>query len=87
MPSGRPDTCANAGVVGPVVGVLGAIQAAIAIRLLLGDANAAGELWSYRALPGRLRRVRLAKRPDCALCTGGIRSVDRDRYAPTGCAA
>lgn len=87
IPRGQPDTCASAGVVGPVVGVLGALQAAMALRLLTGDQAAAGELWSYRALPGNLRRVRVASSAACPLCLGEIRDMDIDRYAPPECAA
>ena len=81
------DTCAESGVVGPVVGVLGALQAALALRLLLGDERAAGELWSYAALPGALRRRHVARQASCALCAGAILDTDLSRYAPKECAA
>lgn len=68
-PSGRQATCDGAGVVGGVVGVLGALQAALALRVLAGDASAGGELWSYEGRGGRLRRRRLARQPHCPLCT------------------
>jgi len=87
IPRGRPDTCASAGVVGPVVGVLGALQAAIALRLLAGDVAASGELWSYRALPGSLRRVSVPASTTCPLCAGEIRDMDVERYLPPECAA
>jgi len=87
IPSGVQDTCAEAGVVGPVVGVLGALQAALALRLLLGDSRAAGELWSYTALAGSLRRRPVARQSRCPLCSGSIGDTDLSRYAPPGCAA
>jgi molybdopterin-synthase adenylyltransferase len=80
IPRERPETCAAAGVLGPVVGVLGALQAALALELLRGETHAAGVLFSYEALPGRLRRRRLARRADCPLCSGRIRELDPDRY-------
>lgn len=76
------DTCASAGVVGPVVGVLAALQAALALRLLRGDASAAGTLYSYEGLSGQLRQRQLLARPGCALCTGQITDTAIDRYVP-----
>jgi molybdopterin/thiamine biosynthesis adenylyltransferase len=79
IPRDLPETCAAAGVLGPVVGVLGALQAALALELLVG-ARAAGTLYRYEGLSGQLRRRRLARRSDCALCTGAIRTLDPERY-------
>jgi len=87
IPVGQQDTCAAAGVIGPVVGAVGALQAALAVRLLLGDENAAGELWSYEALAGSLRKRPVRRRARCPLCTGQIRDLDLSRYAPPECAA
>lgn len=90
IPRGRPETCAGAGVLGPVVGVLGALQAAIAIQML-GQApqapDAAGRLWSYRGLAGSLRRVSVARNPECLLCAGKITTMDLARYTSPECAA
>lgn len=80
IPREQPETCAAAGVLGPVVGVLGALQAALVLQLLRGSPHAAGVLFSYEALPGKLRRRRLARRADCPLCSGRIRDLDPDRY-------
>ena len=85
VPSGSADTCAEAGVVGPVVGVLGALEAALAIRIALGDSRAAGELWSYRGLEGRLRASRVRRRPGCPSCEGRITDLSMERYAPPAC--
>ena len=87
VPRGQQDTCALAGVVGPVVGVLGALQAALALRLLLGDENAPGVLWSYRALAGTLRQHSVSRQTRCPLCSGLIRDTEMSRYAPPECAA
>jgi len=80
IPRGQPETCSLAGVLGPVVGVLGALEAAIAIELLLGRTRAAGVLWSYDALAGGLRRRRVRPRRDCALCGGQVRELSLERY-------
>lgn len=76
---GQTDTCAAAGVLGPVVGVLGALEGALAIELLRGK-RAAGVLWSYDALGAGLRKRRLRVRADCPLCSGQIRELDEARY-------
>jgi len=86
IPRGEPETCAVAGVIGPVVGVLGAIEAALALRLLAGDKQCAGTLWSYDGLRGRLRRFAVHRRSDCPLCRGDIHDLNLARYV-TDCAA
>lgn len=87
VPSDRVETCAEAGVVGPVVGVLGAIEAKLAIRLLLGDATAAGVLHHYSGREDRLRARPIAPRRDCPLCAGDIDDLRPERYTPPSCAA
>lgn len=80
IPRGMPETCAAAGVLGPVVGVLGALSAALGLELLLGKEHAASTLFGYEALAGRLRRRTLRRRDACALCNGLIRDLDPERY-------
>lgn len=80
IPRGQPETCAVAGVLGPVVGVLGAIQAAIALELLLGRTRAASVLWSYDALGAGIRRRRVRARRGCELCQGRTQELTLERY-------
>lgn len=80
IPRGQPETCSVAGVLGPVVGVLGALEAAIAIELLRGHVGAASVLWSYDALAGGLRKRRVRRRADCPLCNGQLRGLALERY-------
>lgn len=87
IPEGPDQGCATAGVIGPVVGVMGALQASIALRMLLGRADAAGVLHHYRALDGALRQARIARSPLCPACNGQLTVVDPDRYQPPDCAA
>jgi molybdopterin/thiamine biosynthesis adenylyltransferase len=89
LPRDGAETCATAGVVGPVVGAVGALQAALAIRLALGDATAGGTLFHHDARRGTLRRTRLARRADCALCgrSPSIDAIEPARYEnETACA-
>jgi len=85
IPSDRIETCAEAGVIGPVVGVLGALQAALAFRLLEGECPQ-GELWHYDALRGALRKTFVRRRRDCPLCNGEIQDLRVERYT-AACAA
>jgi len=85
IPSDRIETCAEAGVVGPVVGALGALQAALAFRLLEGE-RPRGELWHYDALRGALRKTWVRRRSDCPLCNGEIQDLRVERYT-AACAA
>lgn len=85
VPRDRVETCAEAGVVGPLVGLIGALQAALALRLAAGDEGAAGVLWSYRGLEGRVRASRVRRRADCPACAGEISDLSVERYAPPQC--
>lgn len=87
LPQDRVETCATAGVIGPVVGAVGALAAALVVRLLSGDAAAPGTLHHHDALRGTLGRARVRPRPDCALCgaRASIRAIDEARYLAPSC--
>jgi molybdopterin/thiamine biosynthesis adenylyltransferase len=87
IPAGPDQGCSIAGVVGPVVGVVGALQASIALQILRGETHAAGVLHHYRALTGSLRSSRVARSSDCPLCLGRIADIDAARYLPRSFAA
>ena len=62
-------SCAEAGVLGVLPGVLGVIQATEAIKLVLGIGTAlVGRLLTYDALDMAFREFSVARRPDCAVC-------------------
>lgn len=62
------ETCEEAGILGPVVGAVGARQALAAIKLLLGIGVDAGHLWVWDALTDESRRLRIARDPACPVC-------------------
>jgi len=81
--------CAEAGVLGPVVGLAGALMADRALSVLLGDASAFGTLVSYDAKTDRGRELTLSQRKGCPLC-GSQRQIDTityERYTAPSCAA
>jgi adenylyltransferase/sulfurtransferase len=61
--------CAEAGVLGVLPGMLGALQATEVIKLLLGiGAPLVGRLLTFDALAMQWREFRFARRVDCAVC-------------------
>lgn len=66
---GELATCDTAGVLGPAAGVTASLQAAAAIRLLVGGGTS-GVLTSFDAWTGQFRTLSTAgaKRPDCPAC-------------------
>jgi len=68
-PEGLVPSCAEAGVLGPVTGVLGTLQATEVLKEILGIGESlAGRLLIWDALAMRFRVVRLLPDPDCPLC-------------------
>lgn len=69
VPDGLVPNCADAGVLGVLPGVLGAMQATEAIKLIVGVGEPLnGRLLVYDALEPSLREFRFERRPDCAVC-------------------
>ena len=61
--------CSRMGVLGAVPGLIGAMQAAEALKIALGiGAPLVGRYFIYHALQGRPRLVELEKNPLCPLC-------------------
>ncbi|OFX11864.1 MAG: adenylyltransferase [Alphaproteobacteria bacterium RIFOXYD12_FULL_60_8] len=68
-PPGMVPTCAEAGVLGAVAGVLGSLQATEVLKELLGIGQGmAGHLLIYDALEATFRKVKLTRDPACPLC-------------------
>jgi len=67
VPEGDAPNCAEAGVMGPVVGIVAAIQADLALSLLDG-LPVAGELVTFDGRTDAVRRRKVRARPGCPLC-------------------
>lgn len=68
-PAGAVPSCSQAGVLGVLAGVIGALQATEAIKYLLSlDSLLTDSLLTYNALTMRFRRVALNRNPNCPLC-------------------
>jgi adenylyltransferase/sulfurtransferase len=68
-PPGLVPSCAEGGVFGVLPGVIGAIQATEAIKLLLGIGETLiGRLLLYNALDMTFETVKLKKNPHCKVC-------------------
>ena len=62
-------SCADAGVIGALAGIVGAMQALEVIREIVGFGDSlAGRLVLYDALGARMRTIRLPKDPECPAC-------------------
>jgi molybdopterin/thiamine biosynthesis adenylyltransferase len=62
-------SCAEAGVIGPLPGVVGAMMAMEAVKLITGaGAPLHGQMVIYDALYGESRRIGIKPRPDCPIC-------------------
>ncbi len=63
-------SCAEAGVLGVLPGIIGSLQAIEAIKVLLGIGEPlAGRLLAYDALEGTFRTFRLNRDPECPACS------------------
>ncbi len=66
---GLAPSCAAAGVVGPLPGVIGAMMALEAVKLITGAGSSlAGRLLIHDALHAETRTIAVAPRPGCPIC-------------------
>jgi len=85
---GVGESCATAGVLGPVPGVIGALQGAEAARLLRGETPAfSGRLIQYDSASMSFRTVRFKPNRACGVCgpTPRIRRLDPTAYPAPAC--
>jgi molybdopterin/thiamine biosynthesis adenylyltransferase len=63
------DSCAALGILAPVAGAIGALQAFLAIRLMENAAEVAGSLYAYETRGRRWRKFRFDRDPECPTCS------------------
>jgi molybdopterin/thiamine biosynthesis adenylyltransferase/rhodanese-related sulfurtransferase len=75
-------SCAEAGVLGVLPGIIGLLQATEAIKLLLGLGDPlVGRLMTYDALSGEFNELRLFRDPQCPACGEDAHPEDLPSYA------
>jgi molybdopterin/thiamine biosynthesis adenylyltransferase len=71
-PPHMTQSCAEAGVLGVLPGVIGLIQAVETVKLIIEQGEPLyGRLLVYEALAGTFRELKVTARPDCAWCAAG----------------
>lgn len=80
--------CATTGVFAPLVGVIGTLQAAEALKLLMGiERGLSGKLLSVNALDMNIMRSNLSKDPACHVCGENAATSNQSALQQhTGCA-
>ena len=68
-PAGMAPSCAEAGVLGVLPGLVGSMEALEAIKLILGiGENLVGKLWAIDTLSNSYRILKLRRDPQCPVC-------------------
>jgi molybdopterin/thiamine biosynthesis adenylyltransferase len=72
-PAEDAPSCAEAGVLGVLPGIMGVLQATEAIKIILGLGDTlAGRLLVYDAMKTRFRELKLRRDPACPTCGDGV---------------
>ncbi|MGI6284761.1 molybdopterin-synthase adenylyltransferase MoeB [Neomoorella humiferrea] len=80
-PPGAVPSCQEAGVIGTVPGLIGAIQATEVIKILLGVGDTlTGRLLIYNALEMRFREVKAERNSNCPVCGDSPRIRELEEY-------
>jgi sulfur-carrier protein adenylyltransferase/sulfurtransferase len=75
-------SCAEAGVLGVLPGLIGTVQAIETLKLLLGNGEPLiGRLLLFDALEMRFRELKLRKNPECVLCSPNATQTGLIDYA------
>ncbi|RKG79455.1 molybdopterin-synthase adenylyltransferase MoeB [Corallococcus terminator] len=80
-------SCAEAGVLGVLPGLIGMLQATEALKLLLGVGESlSGRLLTFDALGTRFHELKLRRDPECPVCAPGakVELIDYERFCSTG---
>ncbi len=88
IPEGPAQNCSSAGVLGPVVGFVGALMADLALGVCLGE-PCFGTLLQYDSKRDELREIPVRARNSCPTCgeQRTIFEVEERRYTGQVCAA
>lgn len=85
-PSDSVPTCASAGILGGVAGMLGTIQATEAIKVLLDiQTPLYNKLLSFDAKSMSFRQIKFKKNPKCRVCGDGVRLGELKDYEQSVC--
>ncbi|MFZ5469910.1 MAG: molybdopterin-synthase adenylyltransferase MoeB [Myxococcota bacterium] len=79
-------SCAEAGVLGVLPGIVGLFQANEALKLILGKGNPlAGRLVMFDALGTRFQELKLRRDPNCPVCKDGakVEFIDYELFCST----
>jgi len=80
-PPGMAPSCSEAGVLGVLPGVIGAVQATEAVKLLLGIGKPlVGRLLQYDALDMCFREFKLPRDPKCVTCSEPGKKLELSDY-------
>ncbi len=86
-PPGLVPSCQEAGVLGAITGVVGALQATEVLKLILGKGDVLkGTLLIYDALKTTFRRVRVPRNPNCPVCSDNPTITELVDYDAEYCA-
>jgi len=68
-PPGAVPSCAEAGVLGVLPGIVGCVQALEAIKIILGEGKTLlGRMMHFDTLAGEVRTLKIRRDPNCAVC-------------------
>ena len=71
--SGAIESPSEAGVFGPLPGIIGTLQALEALKMALGIGEPLiGRLFTFDGLAGKFEEIRVRKNPQCPECGSGM---------------
>jgi len=85
-PAEMAPSCAEAGVLGVLPGIIGLLQANEAIKLILGVGEPlVGRLLTFDALETRFSELKLRRDPSCPVCADGakVEFIDYEQFCST----
>ncbi len=80
LPREAAPNCSEAGVVGPLVGVIGGLMADLALDILQNDLARQGQMHTFDGKSLRLRKIQVASRDDCPLCGAAANTKIEDTH-------